>query len=73
MFWNEAWFDRLSQLFAPFEKFVILSRKKPWRTFQPQALKNKNIYAKKISYFLGQMVTKRKFFYTPLYSKMATD
>ena len=40
IFWNKTWFDLLSQLLAPFEKFVILSRKKTLALFPALSIKN---------------------------------
>ena len=60
----------LPQLFARFEKFLIISHKKAQRTFQSQAGKKNYKTIKKNSNIRGLMLTRRKISYTFLYPRM---
>ena len=76
IYWNEASFDLLSQIFAPFGKILILIQKKPLCIFQPQAQNKKKLlhfFKKQNSYIFEWMLTKRKISYIPLYSGITAD
>ena len=44
IFWNEALFDLLSQLFAPFGKFLMLIQNNPCAFSNPKPKTKKNCY-----------------------------
>ena len=68
MFFIEAWFDLLPQLFAPFENFLILFQKKTLANFPTQSSKDQKklpwklfLYysEKKISHISGWLLIDR--------------
>ena len=74
IFWIKTWFDLLSQLLAPFEKFVILSRKKTLALFPALSIKNeKKKFSKKIFLNFRRDADHAKKLLCPLYSGIDGD